>query len=235
MGLHLGGTLTLGLVLGHNLGPEHTGGTEFCKFHEEVARYAHIELDAAGHFRCVASGLGEQAHPVGSASQSISEFLIYVCTGVAEHVAVNCKHAQAAHVLDGVEQFAGHLHEFVGCKSRALALRFLEGVEVDGAFEGLVGAVLLHISHEGFGQRQSFFQAATEVDFDLGGVNAVEQCGHCLGCGFLHLESERSNTLGEHVECYAVGFCGCLGDNFLAHEPVIIGAGAAEIWILSRQ
>ena len=49
------------------------------------------------------------------------------------------------------------------------------------------------------------------------------------------MKSERVDTLGEHIECHTVGVGGSLGYYLLAHEPIIVGAGAAQIGELAGE
>ncbi len=68
---HLGGSFRSSVLL-YDLSPEHTCGAEFGNLHEEVARYAHIEFYAHGHFVGAAAGFGKEGHPLSTPSESVA-------------------------------------------------------------------------------------------------------------------------------------------------------------------
>ena len=116
-----------------------------------------------------------------------------------------------------------------------MAQGLAQGVVVDGAAEVVGPAFFLQEFHKHFGQGLSLVGAACEVDFDCGDVDVREEGGELFSGSFLDAEAQRGHALVEHVLCDAVGLFGALGHDFLAGEPVVVGACAADVRIFAGQ
>ena len=168
-------------VLLDDLCPEHTGGTEFGKLHEEVRRDAHVEFDAAVDGAGVEAGLCQQCHPLSAPSQSVAELLGDVGAGVVEHI---CVYGEAAEILDRlhglVESQSGLFDIFREFK--AMLEQALEGVEIDRTAEGVGGLLGDDLADEHLSHFHSVSGAASEVDLHLLQVEALQDLGESVGC-----------------------------------------------------
>ena len=102
---HLGGTTTfimLALVFAiaqafriirsHDIGPQHTGCTEFCNFKEVVGTDTEVKLYLLGYQRCRQSGISKLVHVFITPSQRITQFLIDICTRIVECQCIYIQH-----------------------------------------------------------------------------------------------------------------------------------------------
>ena len=232
--VHLGSISAFGLVLFHNPGPEHTCGTELGNFHEEIAAHAHVELYACCHFTCTEAGVGESCHPCGTPCQCISHFLVYICTAVAEHSTVDTETTQSGHGLYNVKKFGSFCYDgSIVDAFHTVAELTAQRIVLYRATEAVGGAGCNNILHQCFGDGNGIARAALEVDFYFSDVDILQENCHVGGVG--NLEAKRCNTFGQHISGNLVGGCGTVGDYVLAGEPVVIVAGATNVWELAGE
>ena len=212
---HLGAVEACGLVLLHNLRPQHTGGAEFCDFHKEVGRNAHIELNARSNFFGLATGISKQVHPSRAPCEGISEFLIDVCAGICENTAVNGDAPQAGNGSHNVEKSGGlggkssGIHAFYSVTELAT-----QRIIVNRALERSLGTLLLDISNEGFCHCHSLAGTAVEVDFNTRKAYVLQENRHFGRVG--NLEAKRIDAFSENIESDSVSFLGGIGHDDLS-------------------
>ena len=80
--MHLASAVAFGLILLHNLCPQHTGSTELGNLHEVVVAHAHVELDAFGSLCGFHTSFSENVHVFSTPSQCITQLLIDVSTSI---------------------------------------------------------------------------------------------------------------------------------------------------------
>ena len=172
------------------------------------------------------------SHPLVAPCQGIAELLIDVGTGVVENNRVDAEHAQALDGCGSLEQVAGHGHD-VAREGGAVLEVALERVERHRAAEGLLGTGGLNQRHQLLGQCQGALGAVHQVDLYLVQVDASKQ--HLeVGVG-VGLETERGNTLAQHLTSLGIGLGLVLDVDVLTHGPKVVGACATDKWILTGQ
>ena len=97
---HLASAVALGVVLLHDLSPQHACCTELSNFHEIYCRYTHVELDAGSNFLSRNTCLGEHCHPFITPSEGIAKLLVNESTCIVEHYCVNAENTQILHRLN---------------------------------------------------------------------------------------------------------------------------------------
>ena len=226
--VHLGAARAFGFVLSHDLSPEHASGAEFGDFHEVVGGNAHIEFDAVSYLVHGEAGVGELRQPVGAPSQSVTEFLIDVSTAVGQQHGVNGEELEAFNVGGSFNECFGGFNHGFEVAVFAFAEYAAQGIVVDSATEGVGSAGGFHHFNQGFGEVEGFATAGVEVDFHLGQVDVFEKDVEHIHGGFVNVETERGNTLGEDIASGGIGG-GWVGvEDFLTGEPVVVGASAAD-------
>ena len=227
--LDLASAVAFNAVSLHNLGPQHTSSTELGNFHEVVGADTEVEFDAFGNGASVEAFFGQSIQISLAISQTETEFLSDVATGVVEHNGVGTKYAEMRQCFGKLQQFSSVFNPFAGFHT--LGKRTLEGVEVDATFYIFqVDVVGLQIFNEQFEDVQHLLVAVSEVDFDTFEVDAFEQSCHIFGSEVFATENEtqRINALVENVESFGVGGLGVFYFDVLTNQPVVVGLGTTN-------
>ena len=149
--MHLAGAVAFRLVLLHNLGPQHTGGTELGNLHEVVLAHAHVELDVLGCEGRLYAHLHHLVQVFVAPGQSVSQLLVDVGTAVVQCDAVHSHAPEVRVLLQCVDQLGSEGEN--GSCVLAFYEDFLNRVPVDAAAHLLlVVTLLLEISNEQLGQ-----------------------------------------------------------------------------------
>ena len=213
----------LGSVGGHNVRPQHTGGTELGDFEEVVGADTEVELEFLGYHGGGQTGVGQLTHILVTPRQRITQLLINIGACIVQRQRIHIQHTVFGKFRSGGNQRFRRSHHV----ALLLALRqhFVEEVITDGTVQlRQVVALLLEVSHQQFGKFHHVSLTSREVQFHAVRTNILQQGFDIFRAQFfrLHMERERIHPLVQDIQCLGIGFLGRFHLDFLTNQPFVV-------------
>ena len=129
--------------------------------------------------------------------------------------------------LHGIHQLGGHGND-VAREGLTVLEGALERVEIDTTHKGVLAAVLLAELNKFVSILNGALGAAHDVDFTSRKGDTLEEFLQ-VHITVRHVEADRVDALVEHLERFGIGSLHIINLDVLAHLPVVVVAGSANI------
>ena len=180
---------TFRIIRSYDIGPQHTGCTEFCDFKEIIGTDTEIKLNLLGYQSYRQSGIGQLVHVFITPSQRIAQFLIDICTRIVECQRIYIQHAIFRKNGSSFNQGFGSSYHIAFLFT--LSQHLVEIIVVDRTLQlRKVIVFLLEISDQKFRQLHHMSLAGGEVQFHTFRADVFQQS----------LDILRTQFFGFHVE-----------------------------------
>ena len=184
------------------------------------------------HLIDVESGFRHHGEPFGTPGQRIAHFLGDERSGVIEHIGVYCEATQALHILDSLVHLQALLRGVLG-ERQAVLQQATERIVVDGSAECVGGSCFLDHFYQNGGNLGGFAGAAVDVHFGLFQVHVLQDYLQGLGGILAQPGAQRLNAAVGDVADMVGHSLGGVALYGLSHQPVVVGACAANVGILA--